>query len=181
MKAPYDLDIRAMPKRVRRQDRAPAERPAFDITSGTAHDTPPEAPLPEEAVRARFGRPVPALAHDIVDGTATEMLPQPSENPAIISAAARPGGSAQDGPPAPTAPVHRARPVATLPRSGARGTPGAPGTRPCIALMGEIGAGKTTLAHLSAGRPTAHAKDEHRDPLAPGPGHIRHRPALPRG
>ncbi|MCW2304092.1 hypothetical protein M2324_002497 [Rhodovulum sulfidophilum] len=154
MKAPYDLDIRAMPKRVRRQDRAPAERPAPDTTSGTAHDTPPEAPSPEEAVRARFGRPVPAPAPDIVDGTATEILPQPSEDPATISAAARPGGSAQDGPPAAIAPADQTRPVAAFPRSNARGAPNpASGVPPCIALMGEIGAGKTTLAHLLVGRP----------------------------
>lgn len=53
-----------------------AERPAPDTTSGTAHDTPPEAPSPEEAARARFGRPVPTRAHVIVDGTATEILPK---------------------------------------------------------------------------------------------------------
>ncbi|BAQ67702.1 hypothetical protein NHU_00533 [Rhodovulum sulfidophilum] len=86
MKAPYELDIRAMPKRVRRQDRAPAERPAPDTT-----------------------------------------------------------------------PADQTRPVATLPRSNARGGPdpasGVPDARPCIALMGEIGAGKTTLAHLLVGRP----------------------------
>ncbi|RBO51750.1 hypothetical protein DSD19_18250 [Rhodovulum sp. BSW8] len=179
MSDPYDLDIRAMLERARAMDAAPARpRPAEGGASRPA--LPPEEAVRaqfggrdrsdalEATPDADASSDRPAADPDNAVETGAEQIPHGSTEPPQTDASAPPAEAAPpeadaefepeedvfaaDAGPSPSRAPVEVRPhlpaiaahpeLADLP----------PGARPCLALMGEFSAGKSTLIHLLIGQ-----------------------------